>query len=153
MKNLIWPALMPLHLAAENDLRNTFVEELSYLMTAPDHEFGPSLFALIARMERDFQEEEALMERIDFPDLHNHREQHARLLATLHHLVPKVMAGDYDLARISIEVLPHWLLCHLVKMDAALIAALDGAELYPRHQEMIFQFEMNDYSSPSEVWQ
>ncbi len=153
MKNLNWPARMPLHLADENDLPNTFVEELSYLMTAPDHEFGPSLFALIARMERDFHEEEALMERIDFPDLHSHREQHARLLATLHHLVPKVMVGDYDLARISIEVLPHWLLCHLVKMDAALIAALDVAELYPRHQEMIFQFEMNDYSIPSEVWQ
>lgn len=153
MKNLIWSTRMPLHLADANDLRNTFVEELSCLMTAPDHEFGPSLFALIARMERDFHEEEALMERIDFPDLHSHREQHARLLATLHHLVPKVMAGDYDLARICIEVLPHWLLCHLVKMDTALIAALDVAELHPRHPQMNFQLEINDRSSSRQIRQ
>ena len=153
MKNLILSARTNLHLADASDLRNSFVEELSCLMTAPDHEFGPSLFALIARMEHEFHEEEALMERIDFPDLHSHREQHARLLATLHHLVPNVMAGDYDLARISIDVLPHWLLCHLVKMDAALIAALDVAELYPRHQQMIFQLEINDCRSSTQIRQ
>src|SRR5882757_9414687 len=39
-------------------ISNTFVEELSILIAAPDHEFGKGLFQLIARIERDFHEEE-----------------------------------------------------------------------------------------------
>jgi hemerythrin len=132
METLIWSPQMSLGLPAMNDVSKTFVEELSSLMTAPDHEFGENLPKLIARMEHDFRREEMMMEEIDFPTLRTHREEHARALGTLHHVVPKVMQGDYALARIAIELLPQWLLFHLLKMDTALLAALSAAGLQPR---------------------
>jgi len=132
MENFVCPLQSPLTLPALREMHGTLIDELSQVMTAPDHEFGACLFKLIARIECDFREEENVMEEMDFPALQIHREQHARMLSTLHHLVPKVMQGDFSLARIVVELLPQWFLTHFVKMDTALLAALDSSGV-PKH--------------------
>jgi methyl-accepting chemotaxis protein len=111
-------------------------------VTASDHEFGSRLFALIVGIERDFREEEALMEDIDFPGLKSHREQHARVLSALHHVIPDVMQGDCASAWRAIELLPQWFLSHLSTMDAALAVALDlaGIQTYLPASPAAFRF-------------
>lgn len=74
------------------------------------------------------------MERIDFPALNSHREQHARILSGLHHVVPHVMNGEIESGRQAIELLQEWFLFHLTTMDLALAVAVDldnGADDLP----------------------
>jgi hemerythrin len=120
---------MSLGVPAMDDAHKAFVEELACLVSLPDGDFGAGLFALIASMERDFREEEESMEAIDFPAIQSHREQHARVLSALHHVVPDVMQGDCASARKAIELLPQWFLFHLSTMDMALAVTLDTAGL------------------------
>lgn len=127
MEKLVWSPLMSVGVPAMDDAHRAFVEELANLVTVPDREFGAGLFALISDMERDFREEEELMEEIDFPAIQTHREQHARVLSALHHVIPDVMQGDCMSARKVIELLPQWFLFHLMTMDMALAVTLDLA--------------------------
>ena len=133
MEKLRWSQQMSLGVPAMDEAHKGFFAELEHVAIAPDHEFGVRLHALIDSMERDFHEEETLMEKIDFPELKSHREQHARVLGTLHHVTPDVMQGDCASARKAIELLPQWFLFHLSTMDAALAVALDlaGIQTYP----------------------
>lgn len=125
MKKLVWSPQMALGIPAMDDSHQEFVEQLAHLMNASDAEFSAGLATLIARIERDFREEEELMEEIDFPGLHSHREQHARVLSALHHVIPDVMQGNCAPARKAIELLPQWFQFHLSTMDTALAVALD----------------------------
>ena len=127
MKKLIEPLQRSLAIPAMDDAHKAFAENLKRLIDAPDHIFRGSLFVLIAGMERDFREEEKLMEEIDFPSLQSHREQHASILSAFHCVVPKVMQGDYALARLLLDLLPQWSLVHLLKMDTPLVIALNAA--------------------------
>ncbi len=127
MEKPVWLPQMSLGVPAMDDAHKALVEEFAYLSSAPDTEFCTCLFALIAGMERDFREEETLMEAIDFPALQSHREQHARVLGALHHVVPDVRQGDYASARVAIKLLPKWFEFHLSTMDAALAVALELA--------------------------
>lgn len=123
--NLEWAQGMSLGVPAMDDAHKAFLEELSELLNAPDERFAPAFMTLVAKIERDFHEEEALMEDIDYPGLRGHCEQHSRVLGALHHIEPRVMAGDIALGREAIELLPQWFLFHLSTMDTALAFALD----------------------------
>ena len=104
------------------------IEELSALMNAPDTEIGWRLQRVVALLETDFREEEVIMEQLDFPELHEHREHHAKLLSALHHVVPSALDGNCELARQVLKMLPHWFLGHLVKMDKPLIEAIHATD-------------------------
>lgn len=133
MEQFAWSSSqMSLGVPALDDAHKMFVEDLARLAIMPDHGFGAGLFALIASVERDFRQEEELMEGIEFPALQSHREQHARVLSALHHVVPEVMRGDCESARKAIELLPQWFSFHLSTMDMALAVTLDlaGLEAY-----------------------
>jgi len=125
MEKLAWSPEMSLGIPMMDDAHKAMIQEMANLMTASDSEFGSSLFSLIAEIERDFCGEEAMMEDINFPALQSHREQHARVLSALHHVVPEVMQGNCASARKVIELLPQWFLFHQATMDAALAVALD----------------------------
>lgn len=129
MKLLAWLPQMSLGIPVMDDAHKAFVETLAHLQTAPDHEFAVDLFAMIARLERDFREEETLMEQVDYSGLSSHREQHARVLGALHNVVPAVMRNEFDQARKVIDLLAQWFLFHLATMDSALAVALEIAGL------------------------
>ena len=111
----------------------TIIRELSTLMTAPETEIGRRLQRIIGLLEADFREEEVVMEQLDFCDLPEHREHHAKLLSALHHVVPSALDGDYELARQVLKMLPHWFLGHLIKMDKPLIEAIQASQAQTRH--------------------
>lgn len=125
MKELHWTQDMSLGVPAMDDAHRAFLDEMADLLTAPDDRFAPAFMTLVAKIETDFHEEEALMEDIDYPGIRGHCEQHSRVLGALHHIAPRVMAGDIALGREAIELLPQWFLFHLSTMDTALAFALD----------------------------
>jgi len=126
MEPLIWSPSLSLGIAEMDKAHQTLIEQLTAIMQAPDHEFTARLQEIIRLLEVDFREEEALMEKIDYRGLRAHRKEHADLLSTLHHVVPKAMQGEYVLPRQVLNMLPQWFLQHLVKMDAALVRALNS---------------------------
>ncbi|HYD61233.1 MAG TPA: hemerythrin domain-containing protein [Noviherbaspirillum sp.] len=133
MQTIKWSQDMSLGVSGMDDAHREFLDELTGLLTTPDHMFAPAFMRLVERIEKDFHEEEELMEEIDYPGLQGHREQHARVLGALHHVAPHVMDGDLSLGREAAELLPQWFLFHLSTMDTALAFALDldGGDINP----------------------
>ena len=133
MPSLKWSDNLSLGVKEMDAAHKIFLDELAALLTMPDETFGPAFQSMIAKMEQDFQEEEQLMEDMDYPGLPGHREQHARVLGALHHVAPHVMQGDIALGREAAELLPQWFLFHLSTMDTALAFALDldGEKINP----------------------
>lgn len=127
MEALTWSPQMSLGIVEMDNAHKALIQELTEIMMAPDHEFTARLQRIVALLETDFREEEALMERMNYPELRAHRQEHADLLSTLHHVAPKAMSGDYVLPRQVLSMLPQWFLNHLVRMDAALVKAINGA--------------------------
>jgi hemerythrin-like metal-binding protein len=78
----------------------------------------------VAAIERDFREEELLMERVGLDSFQSHLEQHARVLSALHHATSQVQKGDFGPGREVVALLPQWLLSHIPAMDKALTEAL-----------------------------
>lgn len=98
-------------------------EQIQLLLNGPDHEFDAHLAGLVECLEVDFRLEEQLMEAIDYPATRSHREQHARVLATLHGLAPGDIANGRKVAAL---ILP-WFQVHLATADTALAVALQIA--------------------------
>jgi hemerythrin len=133
MQTIKWSQDMSLGVSDIDTAHREFLEDLTELLTTSDDKFAPAFMRMIDKVEKDFHEEEELMEEIDYPGLQGHREQHARVLGALHHVAPHVMNGDVALGREAAELLPQWFLFHLSTMDTALAFALDldGADINP----------------------
>ena len=126
MQTISWSPEMALGVPEMDEAHKALLEELDRLQNAPDDQFATCFSALIAALERDFREEENLMEEIDFPALRGHREQHARVLGGLHHVAPKVMQNDISLGRKALRLLPQWFVMHMSTTDLALAVALNA---------------------------
>ena len=120
MQNLKWSPEMVLGVPNIDALHQSLVETLAELNIASDKHFVHQYNVLVANMERDFYEEELQMEEIEFPALHVHREQHARVLSAMHHAQAQVMCGNISAGRDVIALLPQWFTFHISTMDAAL---------------------------------
>lgn len=115
-----WSPRMSLGMPGVDAGHRELLDELGALEDAPDAEFATAFTRFVARVERDFREEEDLMEQIAFSGLNNHREQHARMLGGLHHVARQVMAGDLDAGREVVALMPGWFMLHIETMDGAL---------------------------------
>lgn len=126
-----WKQDMALGVPAIDEAHEALFDELARLAQLADPQFSVGFRELIAAVERDFREEEDLMEAIGFPSLANHREQHARVLSGLHHAWAAVDEGDVEQGRHALTLLPQWLLFHQATMDLALAAALELVQHQP----------------------
>lgn len=133
MDVLEWTSAMELgNFALDEAHRDLFVEMMR-LCSAPDAELQDGLPLLCDKLERDFREEEDLMETLEMPGLREHREQHARVLSALHH----VEAGEPAALREAILLLPQWFQVHVQTMDRALAMGLERASMAPRQNRYI----------------
>ncbi|SFU99191.1 bacteriohemerythrin [Pseudoduganella namucuonensis] len=123
MHTLLWSSAMELGHAGMDESHRLLFESLGRLARLADREFTPAWGALVQRLEADFREEEALMERLAHPGLRAHREQHASMLAPLHRATGALLRGDPAPARQALAQLPHWFVLHIVSMDLALAEA------------------------------
>lgn len=120
MEDNVWTQEMSLGIPPIDDAHQALVEQIVRLQAAPDDSFDAGLLALTACLEADFRAEEEMMEAIDYPAIRSHREQHARVLGTLHGLAAQAL----DARRRAVDLLLPWFHLHLETADTALAAAL-----------------------------
>lgn len=133
MDVLEWTPAMELGYPALDQAHRTLFDEMMRLCAAPDIELQRGLPLLCDKLERDFREEEDMMEVLDTPGIKEHREQHARVLSALHH----VEAGEPAAVREAILLLPQWFEVHVATMDRGLAVGLEHAQVVPRQQSFI----------------
>lgn len=109
--------------AAMDEVHRDLLAQMSSLLVASDSDVAQGMERLVELMEQDFRAEEELMERINYPGIRAHMEQHARVLGALHRIEP----GDVPAARAALVLLPQWFSVHLATLDSALADALGGA--------------------------
>lgn len=131
MDVLEWTPAMELGNPAIDEAHRALFDEMMRLYAAPDSELAEGLPRLCDRLERDFREEEDLMEAMDLPEVKEHREQHARVLSALHH----VEVGEPAEAREALMLLPQWFQLHLATMDRSLAAGLHPASMGRQQSE------------------
>lgn len=127
MEKVEWTPSMALGVDKVDAAHRQLLEQMNGLLNGSDSDVAQGMEALVTAMERDFREEEALMEQIAYPGIRAHMEQHARVLATLHRIEP----GDVAAARAALVLLPQWFEVHLETLDTALAVALDLAATPP----------------------
>lgn len=120
MKYMEWLPEMTIGNAVIDAAHKALFDQMQLLLRGSDGELDAGLLPLSDRLERDFREEETLMEALDFPGIKNHRAEHARVLSALHHLEP----GDAGAARKVLELMAQWFPMHVATMDVELAAAL-----------------------------
>ena len=107
-----------------DEVHRDMFAQMNGLLTGSDSDVAQGMGKLVALMEQDFREEEALMERISYPGLRQHMEQHARVMGALN----RIEAGDVPAARAALVLLPQWFEMHLATLDTALAVAIGIAE-------------------------
>ena len=126
MEEPIWTPDMALGVPLMDDAHQALARQISALQQMPEEgDFDAGLSRLTDALEADFRAEEELMEAIAYPAIRSHREQHARVLATLHSLAD----GDHAARRRAVELLLPWFHVHLETADTALAAALQVADV------------------------
>jgi hemerythrin len=124
MEEPIWTPDMVLGVPLMDDAHQALAQQITALRQTPENgAFDSALARLTDSLEADFRAEEQIMEAIDYPAIRSHREQHARVLATLHGLAD----GDHGARRRAVELLLPWFHVHLETADTALAAALEVA--------------------------
>jgi hemerythrin len=127
LRRTAWSNAMALDVPAMDRSHHLLFGELSKLAGLREPEFASRFCTMVADLERDFYAEDDWMERIDYPETHSHREQHAIASSALHHAHSKVMAGDIELGRTIALSLRAWLTDHIVTMDLQLALAIRRA--------------------------
>lgn len=113
-----------LGMPAMDESHRKLADELTAIGLVRDQEFIEWYPPLVAAIERDFREEELLMEVVGLESFQPHVEQHARMLGALHHAAPRVQSGDVAAGRQVVAQLVEWLRFHIASMDRALADAV-----------------------------
>jgi hemerythrin len=113
--------------AAVHRSRRELALELERLARMADDVLAAHFPAFVDRLERDFRDEELLIEALNHRAVHSHREQHARALAALHQAETLLQNGDVKCARKAVLLLDQWLMLHHWAVDLALVASLATA--------------------------
>lgn len=98
--------------------------QIEQLARTADEYFSEGYIELLSSLERQMRSEEAVMESMNNRALRSHQEEHARVLAALHQIEPRVEEGNVTLGREALALLDQWLLAHRASMDLALLTAL-----------------------------
>lgn len=107
-----------------DDSHRLLLHELAELESVCDLEFARCYPSLVTAIERDFREEEALMEEVGLASFQTHLEQHARMLSALHHVASRVQHGEVEPGREAVLLLRQWWFLHISTLDKALVEAL-----------------------------
>lgn len=123
METTVWSPDMVLGNVGIDRAHQDLFEQMVLLFNGADSELDTGLPLLVDKLERDFREEEELMEGSDFDGIRSHREEHARVLGALHHIEP----GDTAAQREALKLMLQWFPAHLATQDKVLADALGRA--------------------------
>lgn len=92
--------------------RKSLLAQVRAAAGEPDGSFPAAYTRLVAAIEAAFRHEETLMEAIGFPGVREQRRDNALLLNALHHVAPRVEAGEHGIGREVVAALPELLSLH-----------------------------------------
>lgn len=91
-----------------------------WLRICPEFDVSDAYVGVMKAAEHSFALEHALMDRLNFPAMRCHLEQHARVLRALHCLHPSVVDGATGTGRhVGGQLLVDWFQLHHDTLDAA----------------------------------
>lgn len=98
-----------------------FVERLDALLRAHEADMLAQLDALIEHIEAHFADENAAMQRTDFPARACHMDEHAAVLRSAHGVRERLaLHGDVQACRRLAQALADWFPAHTDHLDSAL---------------------------------
>lgn len=114
-----------LGVAQMDDTHREFVDLVNRLEDADNSDFIALFDKLLVHTDAHFGIENALMRESAFPAIHEHIDEHQRVLGELNRINRKVQEGSILIGRAYVrEQLPSWFNLHAVTMDSALAAHL-----------------------------
>lgn len=97
-----------------------FVEIVNAMLTCGDAEFAAHLDAFARHAEAHFEEENAWMDRTDFPPKDCHIGEHAAVMQSVRQVIQIVKRGDVAEGRRLAAALADWFPGHAFHLDSAL---------------------------------
>lgn len=89
----------------------------NYRYDSPRKEIERILNSLVAYAEEHFQNEEALMEESGYPQLEEHRKQHADLFLSIFDITEKLLSNPAKADMQTLNFLKKWLRDHIIQSD------------------------------------
>lgn len=117
----------PTSQAQLDQLHDHLFDMIDALLAQPAASFAAAYHKLVAAIEQDFRHEEQWMDSCQCAGTHQHREQHARMQAGLHHAAAALERGNPAPARQAAVALREWLPFHIATQDQHLLHALRQA--------------------------
>jgi hemerythrin len=106
--------------AAFDDTHREFVELIETLARADDAAMPAAVDAAITHTQAHFRRETTLMQLHDFPPIHCHDTEHAKVLEVMLAVRDKVANGEHEYGRVLASALMEWLHVHVPTMDTVL---------------------------------
>ena len=97
-----------------------FAGLIQQLLHADGNALAPALDALVTHASVHFAEEDAWMQRLDFPAMHCHQREHELVLASADGVRRRLQAGETLPAGQFAAALADWFPAHVQYLDSAL---------------------------------
>ena len=120
MPGLPWNDSYLLGYGPMDDTHREFVEIVNGLLTCSDADVAAQLEAFARHAEAHFAEEDAWMERTDFPPKDCHIGEHAAVMSSVRQVLELVRQGDVAEGRRLAAALADWFPGHAFHLDSAL---------------------------------
>src|SRR5512145_2268946 len=120
MTLLAWSDELTLGQSVMDETHQEFVELLNRFGAAEDAERLTRLDEFIAHTEAHFRQEEAWMERMQFPPLGCHRTEHEGVLEIMREVRKRVAGGESHYGAVLAQAIAEWFPLHAQSMDAVL---------------------------------
>lgn len=110
----------------QHELMDTLHQEFLDIYNSADmassRDILQKLILLETHTKKHFEEEEKLMDRINYPTQKEHKEEHAKVLAEMNYFITKStnLFGRKMMKAYYLEKLPYWFDTHLISMDSDL---------------------------------
>ena len=118
--NLPWSDEYLLGYAPMDAIHREFVDIVNALLACPDAEFAGHLDAFAKHAEAHFKDEDAWMEKTDFPPRECHVDEHAAVMKSVYQVMEVVKLGDVAEGRRLAAALADWFPGHAFHLDSAL---------------------------------
>lgn len=105
---------------AMDDTHREFVSCVQALLSAPDAQLPAALDAFARHARAHFGEEDRWMADNGFPAADRHRDEHARVLASVAEVQAALTTGNSELVRELARALQAWFPAHADYLDSAL---------------------------------
>jgi hemerythrin len=119
-KSMQWSDEHLLGYAPMDDTHREFVARVDALLGCQDGDFPARLEAFERHAAAHFAEEDAWMERTDFPPKDCHVDEHAAVLRSVRQVMELVRQGDIAEGRRLAAALADWFPGHAFHLDSAL---------------------------------